>query len=343
MNKITCSDELFCDISDAVCHDMDDSCTVYQINCPDGSGQMTAFHVFPGVDLIYSSFNASTCFCKLNEIDNVNGFKNIKKINSTMGIDNILEISYCIEGRSEYMLRSGSYMYLGRGDLSVNMLYNHAASISFPLKHYLGIDIDIYMDQFSDSIFSMFKDASIDIHKLSRKLCPESQCFIMRAKDKIKNIFCDLYNVPAAIRIPYFKLKILELLLYFNILNVSESNEIRKYYAKQQVETIKQIHGKITENPNKRYTIEELSNKYSIGLTTLKSCFKSVYGTSIGMYIKTYRIQYAATLLQQTSLSISDIAAAAGYENQSRFAAAFKKIMGSSPLKYRKKIAVQSD
>lgn len=337
LNKITCSDQLFCDISDTVRHDMDDSCAVYQINCPDGLGKMTAFHVFPGADLIYSDFDAATCFCRLNEIDNSNGLSNINEISSTMGIDNILEISYCIEGRSEYRLRNGSYMYIGRGDLSVNMLNNHAASISFPLKHYLGIDIDIYMDEFSDSILHMFPDVSIDIHKLSRKLCPENQCFIMRAKDKIKNIFCDLYNVPESIRRPYFRLKILELLLYFKILNVSESNEIRKYYAKQQVDTIKQIHSKITENPDKRYTIEELSGEYNIGLTTLKSCFKSVYGTSIGMYIKTYRIQYAATMLKQTSLSISDIAAAAGYENQSRFAAAFKKIMGSSPLKYRKK------
>lgn len=52
--------------------------------------------------------------------------------------------------------------------------------------------------------------------------------------------------------------------------------------------------------------------------------------------MKKYRMEYAAVLLQQTTSSVADIAVKVGYENQSKFAAAFKEIMGISPMQYRK-------
>lgn len=47
-------------------------------------------------------------------------------------------------------------------------------------------------------------------------------------------------------------------------------------------------------------------------------------------------MQAAALLLINTELSVSEIAGRYGYDNPSKFSAAFRKIMGKSPLKYRK-------
>lgn len=76
---------------------------------------------------------------------------------------------------------------------------------------------------------------------------------------------------------------------------------------------------------------------YCISPTTLKTYFKGIYGTSIASYIKEYRIKNAAISLRQTKMSIADVALSVGYESQSKFAGAFKKVMGISPLEYRKK------
>ena len=49
------------------------------------------------------------------------------------------------------------------------------------------------------------------------------------------------------------------------------------------------------------------------------------------------RMNKAAELLTGSKLSVADAAAAAGYTNQSKFAAVFKKQFGVSPLEYRRK------
>ena len=288
------------------------------MECPDGNGIMTVYQVFPGIELIYDKIEATSCFCGIQTSYNV------------------MEISHCREGRSECELQNGSYIYMGEGDLSVNVLSNHALKVGFPLKHYQGIDIVLQLDEVSRTLPSVIPDAPIDIYDLREKLCPNHECLIMRAKDKIEHIFSDLYSVPDSIQKPYFKLKVLELLLFLKVINVSESKERREYYAKSQIDIIKQIKQQITTQPSRRYTIEELAKEHGISRTALKSCFKGVYGTSIAAYMMAFRMQYAAVMLQQTTASVSDIAAGVGYKNQSRFAEVFKKIIGISPLKYRK-------
>ena len=37
----------------------------------------------------------------------------------------------------------------------------------------------------------------------------------------------------------------------------------------------------MTSNPDRRFTMEELSAKYDISVSALKQCFKGVYGTAI--------------------------------------------------------------
>ncbi len=52
--------------------------------------------------------------------------------------------------------------------------------------------------------------------------------------------------------------------------------------------------------------------------------------------MKEYRIRKAAQLLRETEDSIAEIAARVGYENQSKFTAAFKELMQTLPTAYRK-------
>lgn len=102
------------------------------------------------------------------------------------------------------------------------------------------------------------------------------------------------------------------------------------------IQTINEIHRLLTEDLTKRYTIEELSGKYHINQTTLKTTFKTVFGQSIGGYMKEYRIKRAKELLCHSSDSIAEIAYAVGYENQSKFTVAFQDITGVLPREYRK-------
>ncbi len=102
------------------------------------------------------------------------------------------------------------------------------------------------------------------------------------------------------------------------------------------IQTINEVHELLTSDLTRRYTIEELSSKFHINQTTLKTTFKMVFGQSIGGYMKEYRIKQAKKLLCQSDACVAEIACAVGYENQSKFTAAFRSITGVVPRNYRK-------
>lgn len=110
----------------------------------------------------------------------------------------------------------------------------------------------------------------------------------------------------------------------------------RPYFYKTQVEKVKAIMAFMTEEPERHFTMEELSEKFDISTSALKQCFKGVYGTAIYTYMRNYRMDLAASLLTQTDEPITVIAGKVGYTNTSKFSEAFKKVKGKTPLEYRK-------
>ncbi len=112
--------------------------------------------------------------------------------------------------------------------------------------------------------------------------------------------------------------------------------EVHIHAQDSSVQTVNDVHELLISDLTRRYTIEELSSKYHINQTTLKTTFKRVFGQSIGGYMKEYRIKRAKELLCHSDASVAEIALAVGYENQSKFTVAFRNITGLLPRDYRK-------
>ncbi len=67
--------------------------------------------------------------------------------------------------------------------------------------------------------------------------------------------------------------------------------------------------------------------------------FKSVCGRGVKEYVMQCRMEYAMTLLRETSFPVSVVASRVGYDNFSNFAQAFKKYTGVPPKEYRRNAA----
>ena len=55
---------------------------------------------------------------------------------------------------------------------------------------------------------------------LAEKFCDRSGYFAARSSARVEHIFSELYQVPEAFRMGYFKVKILELLLFLSALEL---------------------------------------------------------------------------------------------------------------------------
>ena len=132
-------------LSAVIPKDNDGYCTVYKMDCTDGLGLMTVYQVYPGIQVIYNDFEATSC-----EWDG-----NLDK--------NILEINHCREGREGCRLLSGSCLYLGEGDMSIHAMDNCSPEMSFPLKHYRGISVVINLNTVTENPPEILSESGIDI------------------------------------------------------------------------------------------------------------------------------------------------------------------------------------
>ena len=64
--------------------------------------------------------------------------------------------------------------------------------------------------------------------------------------------------------------------------------------------------------------------------------FKAATGLPPHQYVVTRRVERAQQLLRKTDLALVDIAASAGFSDQSKLCAHFKRVVGLTPRQFRK-------
>ena len=82
--------------------------------------------------------------------------------------------------------------------------------------------------------------------------------------------------------------------------------------------------------------LAELAKVACMSISKLKYTFKMMYGFNISEYINNMRLSQAKKLLQDNTISISDIANRVGYKTTSAFTKMFKEKTGILPSDYRK-------
>lgn len=247
-------------------------------------------------------------------------------------------INHCEEGRIECKFTSGDYLYMGPGDMSIgwHIHADYQHENYFPTKLFKGIVLLVDVEKAQPVLDALVTEARIDLTQLANRFFEHSDFgMMMEETESVRQIFSSLYKVPDQIKGHYFKLKVIEIFLLLSVISTT-NHEKRSSYRKQQVDIVKAVNEHISTQFMKRITIDSLSDQFDIPTSTLKRCFKGVYGTTIHHYLKECRINAAKHLLQESDQSILEIANAVGYENGSKFTSAFKEATGVTPSAYRK-------
>ena len=94
----------------------------------------------------------------------------------------------------------------------------------------------------------------------------------------------------------------------------------------------------IEDNPKNHFKITDLAQRVGINEFKLKYGFKAIFNKGIHEYRQSIRLQNARNLLEETDLTIEEIANTVGFDSRDGFSNAFKKEFKRSPRHWRNEL-----
>lgn len=294
--------------------------SVYRMDFPDGYGTMTSYHIMPGLTLIFNDFHTA---CGFPEQARCPG---------------LIEINHCQSGRFECTMKDGRILWLGPLDFAVSDMNRPPSASRFTLGLYQGISLVLEPKTAWISLTAMLGEDFPCLPNLFAELLNPQSCLLIRSEPKIQHIFSELYCAPSEGQLTYFKLKSAELILFLHERQKEMHRSGACYYGQELKLRVYEMGERMTADLRGRVTIAELAKEYQVGESTIKKYFRQLYGEPPYAYLKRRRMEEAAFLLTTTKQSVTQIALAVGYQNTSKFSAAFRDIYSMTPTRYKKMI-----
>ena len=240
-----------------------------------------------------------------------------------------IELWYLVCGTAEFETNFKKYT-ITSGDLAiVNSLYCHSAK-NVSAQDIKYICIRFAFDYFENQNLSEIKNVIFNDVVLNNS--------------ELKSIFEKLYSeLTYAFDYSGFAITtyVNEIVLFL-MRNYSKKQNFSPSSAVLEKRTGKYIRLKdaleyIDKNCENIYTVSDIANKMHISPTRLTHIFKETTGFSVMQFVNSRKIFKGYQLIQNTDLSISQIAEKVGIKNANYFSRLFKKAYTFSPSDVRRK------
>ena len=143
-----------------------------------GDAQAIVYHLFPGVEVAYTSVHMADFDFGLFE-------QGERK--------NYVSIHYCAEGRIEQQVND-EFFYLMPGDCSFAIHKKPQKLFQFPLKHYHGVSICIDLDCMRSPLMAYAESCDCAPLDVLHHICSGMSHIVLRSSDAAKKYFNDLYE-----------------------------------------------------------------------------------------------------------------------------------------------------
>jgi len=94
--------------------------------------------------------------------------------------------------------------------------------------------------------------------------------------------------------------------------------------------------GKLHERPAHDWSLDELAREVGISRSVLAERFSHYVGVAPMQYLAQWRMQLAASMLSNTSMSLGEIAGQVGYGSEAALSRAYKRWVGVAPADWRR-------
>ena len=176
----------------------------------------TVIPLYPGIELYYLTFST-------------NSFSVHHK-----AMSHIIQINYCKAGQIVWEMKSQNRIYLNPGDFSLHTMKACTDSVlTFPKDIYEGLSICIDLQEVSDNPPELLNGSNL-FETILPKIFRENDAPVFLAgNEQTENIFSAFFNQPEELKLPYQKIKTIELLLYLGKTEPASSQQLSEYKTEQ--------------------------------------------------------------------------------------------------------------
>ena len=127
------------------------------------------------------------------------------------------------------------------------------------------------------------------------------------------------------------------------VADLERSKKELAYFRKKYQRQVRDAITYIKENLAEKMRLKEIAKYAALSQFHFNRIFKRFMNKTPFEYVTERRIRRAKSLLQETSLNVTEISLQVGFESVQSFSNLFKKKVGLSPSKYRKKVLFGGD
>lgn len=186
------------------------------------------------------------------------------------------------------------------------------------------------------TIFGLLGNLSLDTGQVRRWMADRGGCTVEGPTHWSRAAFADLDRLPHSEQARWCVWKSVELL--YLLCNPKGQENVAPALERETARRLADIRRYMEEHLDEPLTISTLSRRACLSATTFKESFRRLYGLPVHAWLRQRRMERAAKLLQDSSLSVLGVAQAVGYGSVSQFSAAFRRQYGLTPAQYRKNV-----
>lgn len=108
-------------------------------------------------------------------------------------------------------------------------------------------------------------------------------------------------------------------------------------------ERVKRVIELMQGDPSRNFTLGKMAESVNLSPPYFCYLFKTITGVPPAKYLKSLRMEQAATLLTTTFLSVKEIVRRVGLTDESHFVRDFKRFYGLTPSEYRNSAFLSSE
>lgn len=256
--------------------------------------------------------------------------KQIRVIRNTKSAHTAMPTSHYHDGYEIYYLLSGAVRYF-----LDNKVYDLAAGDIILIPPYTVHKTNIISDVPAERLLIDFTKEFLG----KKENDPIFECFNNHCVHQPQNYVHYLAQIESEfLKQDLYTENVIQSLLHILLAQLSRASKGKKANVSSST-LIENILKHINTNYSEEITLQRLANQFSISKNYLSKLFKSEIGFGVNEYLNIIRVKNAEHLLSFSKLSMSEIAHQCGFNDSNYFSTVFKKMNGTSPLRYRKKSA----